>query len=143
MGTNYDHNGHFQAMTAHEDFDVERALFALGEWLEHDDGEPLGIVVLGGTALLLLGIVERGTSDVDLLALVDPPGPVRGASQSIRPPDPLPKRLEEGIERITRDFQLPASWMNAGPAAHWMTGLRRGSQNDWSGDDSVPCTWAW
>lgn len=125
------------------DIDVEPALTALGEWLGREEGEPLGIVVLGGTALLLMGIVERGTSDVDLLALADPPGPETGVSGRIRPPDPLPERLEEGIERVARDFRLPASWMNAGPARIGRRGYRRDSRNDWIGDDTVPCMWAW
>lgn len=126
IGTISDHNRHPKAMMANGDFDVERALSALGKWLEREGGEPLGVVVLGGTALLLMEIVERGTRDVDLLALADPPEPKGGVSGRIRPPDPLPERLEEGIERVARDFQLPANWMNAEPAAHWSTGLPQG-----------------
>lgn len=108
------------------DFDVEQALAALGEWLKQEGGEPFGIVILGGTALILLGIVERGTSDVDLLALADSVDRDDGNSPTIRPPEPLPKQLREGIQRISRDFQLPEDWMNVGPAAQWQTGLPEG-----------------
>lgn len=113
-------------MNAQVHIDVERALAALGEWLEQEGGEPLGVVILGGTALILLGIVDRGTSDVDLLALADPIDRDRGGSPTVRPPEPLPKRLRDGIRRISRDFQLSENWMNAGPAAQWKTGLPEG-----------------
>lgn len=113
-------------MNERDHFDVERALAALGEWLEQEGDEPIGIVVLGGTALILLGIVERGTSDVDLLALADPVKRKGGEPPAIRPPAPLPKRLREGIQRVSRDFQLSADWMNVGPAAQWETGLPEG-----------------
>lgn len=113
-------------MTESEDFNVEQALAALGEWLEEEGDEPLGVVVLGGTALILLGLVERGTSDVDLLALADPVDGVRSEPPPIRPPEPLPERLREGIQRIGRDFQLPENWMNVAPAAQWKTGLPEG-----------------
>lgn len=113
-------------MSTQGEFDVERALTALGEWLEQEGGEPLGVVILGGTALILHGIVERGTSDVDLLALADPVHRDHDASPTIRPPDPLPRRLRDGIRRIARDFQLPEDWMNVGPAAQWETGLPEG-----------------
>lgn len=113
-------------MTSQEQFDVEQALAALGEWLEEEGGEPLGVVILGGTALILHGIVDRGTSDVDLLALADPVDRDQGGSPTIRPPEPLPRRLRDGIRRIARDFQLSEDWMNVGPAAQWKTGLPEG-----------------
>ena len=47
--------------------DIEKALDALGELLTAE-GTEFGIVVLGGAALNLLGIVERTTRDVDVLA---------------------------------------------------------------------------
>lgn len=113
-------------MNPQGEFDVEQALAALGEWLEQEGGEPLGVVILGGTALILLGIVERGTSDVDLLALADPIDRGHGGSPTIRPPEPLPRRLRDGVRRIARDFQLSENWMNVGLAAQWKTGLPEG-----------------
>lgn len=70
--------------------------------------------------------VERGTSDVDLLALADPVEGDRSEPPAIRPPEPFPERLREGIQRVGRDFQLPGDWMNVGPAAQWKTGLPEG-----------------
>jgi hypothetical protein len=47
--------------------DVEEALQAVGELLADDD-ERFSIVVIGGAALQLLGIVSRTTHDVDVVA---------------------------------------------------------------------------
>ena len=55
-------------MTHKTSLDIERALHALGELLALD-GIEFGVIVLGGAALNLLGIVERATRDVDVLAI--------------------------------------------------------------------------
>lgn len=52
-------------------FGAERAdelLFALGEQLGAAS-QRFDLVVIGGSALLALGLVERATRDVDVLAL--------------------------------------------------------------------------
>jgi len=49
--------------------DVETALQRVGELLDAD-GHAYAIVILGGAALNLLGIVQRPTTDVDILAFV-------------------------------------------------------------------------
>ena len=83
---------------------IERGLTSVGELLAID-GVEVGIAVVGGTALNLLGIVQRTTSDVDVLAILrsgsDPPG------ETLVPPDPLPDPLQRAIARVARDFQLP------------------------------------
>jgi hypothetical protein len=48
--------------------EIEGALGAVGELLAAERAE-IGIIVVGGTALNLLGIVERTTRDVDVLAI--------------------------------------------------------------------------
>lgn len=62
---------------------IERGLASVGELLAID-GVDVGIAVIGGTALNLLGIVQRTTNDVDVLAILrsgsDPPGSPRLAS---------------------------------------------------------------
>jgi hypothetical protein len=84
----------------------------------------VGVVVVGGTALNLLGIVKRTTSDVDVLAVLrggsDPSG------ETLMPPDPLPEPLQRAIARVARDFQLPADWMNTVVGLQWQTGLPPG-----------------
>ena len=87
--------------------DVERALRALGEILAAL-GERVGIVVLGGAALNLLGVVERLTTDVDVLALGHP-----GRRSRLSRPDPLPPVLVSAVERVARDLGLSPDWLNA------------------------------
>jgi hypothetical protein len=102
---------------------IERGLAAAGELLAAD-GVEVGVVVVGGTALNLLGIVKRTTSDVDVLAVLrggsDPSG------ETLMPPDPLPEPLQRAIARVARDFQLPADWMNTVVGLQWQTGLPPG-----------------
>ena len=54
---------------------IESALSAVGERLAHAQ-EPCAIVVLGGAAMNLLGIVSRPTNDVGVLARADASGAI-------------------------------------------------------------------
>lgn len=90
---------------------------ALGEQLAAA-GQRYELVVVGGSALLALGIVERPTRDVDLVAL-------RVGDQLVKP-DPLPPALVAAADRVRRDFGLPAGWLNAGPASLLDLGLPKG-----------------
>ncbi len=82
--------------------DLERALTRVGELLEAE-GEPWDIVIVGGAALNLLGIVARPTVDVDVLALGKP-----GRSHRVeQPPDALPSSLARAIRTVARDMRLP------------------------------------
>ena len=84
-------------------------------------------MVVGGTALNLLGVVERTTDDVDVLALLQSGGdPVR---ELLIPPEPLPESLRHAIARVARDYQLPADWMNTVVGLQWDTGLPPGLAN--------------
>jgi hypothetical protein len=47
--------------------DVETILSALGEQLEEIASKPLELLVCGGSALNVLGLVQRATKDVDVL----------------------------------------------------------------------------
>jgi hypothetical protein len=98
--------------------DIERALKAVGELLEAE-GERIGIVVLGGAALNLLGVVRRATHDVDLVAFGTPPHGTEPAS--LRRADELPKALAEAASRVARDLGLAPDWLNAAPASQWDT----------------------
>jgi hypothetical protein len=86
---------------------AEVLLRALGEQLAAR-GEHFELVVIGGSALLALGLVERTTKDVDILALRTDAG-LEGA-------DPMPKGLRAAGDLVARDFELPAEWLNPGPA---------------------------
>lgn len=102
---------------------IERGLGAVGDLLAAE-GVEIGIVVVGGTALNLLGIVQRTTNDVDVLAILQNRAGSGGVT--LAPPDPLPEPLQRAIARVARDFQLPEDWMNTVVGLQWQTGLPPG-----------------
>jgi hypothetical protein len=110
-------------MAHKEGLDIERTLLALGELLAAE-GVEIGVVVLGGAALNLLGIVERTTRDVDILAITNSTTDLD--QLSLHAPDPLPEPLTRAIIRVARDFGLPEDWANTTVGAQWKTGLPYG-----------------
>lgn len=103
--------------------DIERVFAALGELLAAE-GMEFGIVVLGGAALNLLGIVERTTRDVDVLAITS--STLGDGLLSLTPPEPLPEPLKRAIGRVARDFRLPEDWVDTTMGLQLQTGLPPG-----------------
>jgi hypothetical protein len=101
------------------------ALNALGEILEAR-GEHFAIVVVGGSALNLLGIVDRVTRDVDVIAFGNPPDSDNPTLQE--PSEHLPSGLAAAAALVARDFGLDADWLNTGPALQWKQGLPQGME---------------
>jgi len=102
---------------------LEAPLRAIGDLLDRR-GHAAAIVIVGGTALNLLGIVSRTTRDVDVIAVGNltegiPPS-------TLLPPDPLPEYLLELIARVARDFGISDDWMNFVAGGQWQTGLPPG-----------------
>ncbi len=97
---------------------IERCLTAVGEQLAAA-GETASIVIVGGAALNMIGVVSRTTRDVDVIA--------RGESATtLIPPEPFPPALQSAVERVARDYQLSPNWMNGHVGAQWGTGLPAG-----------------
>ena len=92
-------------------------LAALGEQLEAG-GQAFEIVVIGGAALQVLGLVDRATRDVDVLALRH--------GDELTPAEPLPSGLREAARRVARDMRVQEGWLNAGPADLVRLGLPEG-----------------
>lgn len=86
---------------------IDELLNALGEQLMAV-GARVELVVIGGTALVALGLIKRSTADVDVVALMES-GTLAGA-------DPLPEPLAEASRRVAADFDLLESWLNAEPS---------------------------
>jgi hypothetical protein len=110
-------------MDLQSDSDVETALQRVGELLDAD-GHAYAIVILGGAALNLLGIVQRPTTDVDILAFANPKTPQPTALR--RPPEPMPEALLRAARIVARDMTLDEEWLNTGPALQWRAGLPPG-----------------
>ena len=103
--------------------DVETILSALGEQLEEIASEPLELLVCGGSALNVLGLVQRATKDVDVLAYVNRN---TAGEVSFISADPLNKNLITASKKVARDFNLTEDWLNAGPASATDLGLPNG-----------------
>lgn len=114
--------------------DLDTALSAVGELLA-SDGFDESIVVVGGAALSLLGLVPRATRDVDVIAraLNSEPDAVdaRRPMRLVRP-DPLPDHLVRAVATVARDFGLRSNWMNTDVALQWRSGLPPGMNEDLS-----------
>jgi hypothetical protein len=76
------------------------------------------LVVIGGSALLALGLVERTTKDVDIVAL--------RSDGDLESADPLPEGLVAARDLVARDFSLLPRWLNPGPAKLLELGLPDG-----------------
>ena len=100
------------------DRDARRLLDALGDQLQYANAR-YDLVVVGGSALVALGLVERPTRDVDIVALRD--GDVLRQIG-----DALPEPLRAARDRVTRDLGLPEDWLNSGPASLLDFGLPEG-----------------
>jgi Nucleotidyltransferase of unknown function (DUF6036) len=96
---------------------VDQLLRALSEQLERT-GSQFELVVVGGSALLALGLIARPTKDVDVVAL--------RKAEVLEKADPLPVDLRDARDRVARDFGLPQEWINPGPASLIDFGLPEG-----------------
>lgn len=96
---------------------ADTLLAALGEQLLRQ-GSSFEIIVIGGSALLALRLVQRPTRDIDLVG-------IRVAGE-VRSSQPLPGPLAEARDRVARDFGLPTEWLNGGPTALVQFGLPKG-----------------
>src|SRR2546423_15112912 len=100
-----------------EENSIERALATLGALLE-ERGIGYEIVVVGGSALLLLGLIHRPTKDLDVLALVDQGNYV--------PAQPLPAGLAQAASDVAEELGLAPDWLTSGPTSQLERGLPEG-----------------
>jgi hypothetical protein len=94
-----------------------RLLAALSEQLDAA-GQRYELVVVGGSGLIALGLINRPTQDVDVVALLD--------AGRARTADPFPHDLVAARDRVARDFGIPEAWLNPGPAGLVDLGLPDG-----------------
>lgn len=108
---------------------IEEALRLVGELLDAE-GEEFAIVILGGAALNLLGIISRTTTDVDIVAFSGQVNESERQAHTIRePPDPMPGTLVRVARTVARDLGLAENWLNTGPALQWRAGLPPGLES--------------
>jgi len=103
--------------------EVEKVLVALGEHLDEIKTEHIDLLVCGGSALHILGLITRPTTDVDIVALVSKDsnqGLIMSSAKS------LPDKLTEAAKKVERDFSLKKNWLNSGPTSALDFGLPEG-----------------
>jgi hypothetical protein len=96
---------------------LETALDLLGRLLA-EQGIEYEIVVIGGSALLLLGLIQRPTKDLDVLALV------RDDHYTIA--KPFPADLDEAVRDVALTLGLASDWLNGEATLQLETGLPAG-----------------
>lgn len=115
--------------------DLTTVLTAVGELLKAE-GVQATIVVVGGASLCLLGLVERTTSDVDVIARIgsrEGRDSAKGGALIERvlvPPEPMPAPLVRAIRTVARDFSLRSDWMNTDVSLQWRAGLPPSLEHD-------------
>ena len=98
-----------------QDRDQIEAIFnALAEQLKAEGINHIELVVCGGTALNVLGLVRRRTQDVDIVAIAkkDSAGQI-----VLETADPLDDALLRAARKVQRDFNLKEGWLNAKTAS--------------------------
>ena len=103
--------------------DIMAILSALGEQLESMAKKPHELLVCGGSALNALGLVQRATKDVDILAYVKLS---KEEEVSFIRADPLSDGFITASKKVARDFNLPENWINTGPTSAVDLGLPNG-----------------
>lgn len=99
---------------------IQDALTRVGERL-YADGESCRVVVVGGAALSLLGIISRATSDVDIVGWQEAAG-----RELVPPPMPLPASLVRAVEAVRTELGLVENWFDLRVASEWELGLPAG-----------------
>lgn len=83
-----------------------------------DRGHELEVHAVGGGSLLLLGLLDRPTEDLDLVAVV------RGGTKVSA--EPMPVELAQAAADVAALLDLTEGWLNPGPAELLRLGLPSG-----------------
>lgn len=100
-----------------ETADLHEALETLGAILA-SRGQDYDIVLIGGGALLLLGLIDRPTRDLDIVSRIEGERWVEG--------EPMPGPLAQAIADVASALDLRDHWLNAGPTSLLRFGLPGG-----------------
>ena len=89
---------------------LEEVFRLLNGRLSFNNAPPVEMVVCGGAAMIVTGLLRRTTKDVDIVALVD------SVSRKLVPPVPMPEWLLQAAHEVAEVLQLPEDWLNNGPS---------------------------
>ena len=96
---------------------LDEALRSLGAVLERR-GTPYGVLVVGGSGLLLLRLIDRPTADLDVIGLAED-----GRYHKV---EQLPEPLVSAAVQVAEALDLGEKWLNTGPASLMDFGLPAG-----------------
>lgn len=99
---------------------IRDALSRLGRHLALADAGEYALLICGGSALNLAGLVDRPTRDVDVLGLV------RGTEKALVVAELLPEEVSRAAQLVASDLSLPADWLNDSALAVHHVGLPAG-----------------
>jgi hypothetical protein len=100
---------------------LEEALRLLGDLLA-DRGQHFEVVAIGGGALQMIGVIDRPTKDIDLVAMIE-------GKKLVSVGTALPLPLAEAVADVARSLSLAQDWMNGGPTSLLHLGLPIGFQD--------------
>lgn len=96
---------------------LEEALRTLGSVLQ-ERKTPYSPLIVGGSGLLLLRLIDRPTADLDVIGMSD-----NGRYLKI---ESLPRPLAEAAVQVAQALELSEDWLNTGPASLMDSGLPQG-----------------
>ena len=99
---------------------LREAIETLGAVLA-DRGLHYELVAIGGGSLMLLGLIQRPTQDIDVVAII--------RQGKYKKADPMPRPLLEAAEEVAAALGLTRDWLNAGPADLLQFGLPEGFES--------------
>lgn len=96
---------------------LEEALETLGAVLQARRA-PFEVLAVGGSGLLLLGLIDRPTGDLDVIALL--------RSGTFHKVEALPEALDTAARQVGAALGLADRWLNTGPSSLMDLGLPSG-----------------
>ncbi len=99
---------------------IQEALSRVGRRLALADAGEYALLICGGSALSLAGLVDRPTRDVDVLGLV------RGTEEASLVAELLPEEVSRAAQWVAADLNLPGDWLNDSALAIHGLGLPAG-----------------
>lgn len=115
------HPGCFGMRVFSSNQEIQAALTRLAEYLLLAGAPRTTLLVGGGSALAVLGLITRTTKDVDIIAVVSSES--RGSFVSAKP---LPDYFLEARRKVAEDLGLAEDWINPGPTSLLDFGLPSG-----------------
>lgn len=97
---------------------LDSILIQLNDLIGLETENCFELIVCGGSALIALGLLQRTTKDIDVVARI--------ANGKIIDPEPLPGELVKTAAKLAKFSGLPADWLNTGPADLFRMGLPEG-----------------